>query len=283
MKLSFIMLSSLLLLSTCCGSFFAISKVDAATDGLVGYWSLDEGTGDVAYDTSGYGNNGSLVNAPSWTDGIFGKAVQFDGIDDCVEVPHSGILNNANFTIEAWIYLDEDIGNTQARIVSKQQTNAFSYSMNIFGKGLHASEGNQLVLSTGTGMTWIHLQSNTYLANKTWYHVAATHEDTTSKLYINGTLDISGTTAIQTTLNLGVLTIGCLHMTGYNATYFFPGVIDDVRIYSRALSQAEIAGDMIPEFPSFLILPFFMIAALMTIVLSKRRQSVRRVYSAIGE
>jgi hypothetical protein len=212
--------------------------------GLVGCWKFDEGSSTTAYDSSGYNNDGILTNGPAWVNGKYGKALSFDGADDYVQVPHSSTLNSPNFTIEAWIYLNADIGNTQKRIVSKQETFSRSYSFDLFGNGYSGSTGNQLVLSIGNGAEWVNFMSDTKLSIKTWYHVVGTHEGTTSKIYINGQLDKSGTTTTQTTDNPAVLTIGCTKQTGDAPTFFFNGIIDEVRIYNRTLSQQEIVADM---------------------------------------
>jgi len=60
---------------------------------LVGYWSFDEGSGEMAKDGSGNGNDGSLENGTEWTAGKFGDAVQFDGTDDYVDVGNAGNLS----------------------------------------------------------------------------------------------------------------------------------------------------------------------------------------------
>ncbi|MEM3616614.1 MAG: LamG-like jellyroll fold domain-containing protein [Candidatus Bathyarchaeia archaeon] len=236
---------------------------------LVGCWNFNEGTGLIAHDTSGNSNNGILVNSPSWINGQYGKALHFNGIDSYVEVPHSNSLVNSNFTIEAWIYLDEDIGNQEARIVSKQQDNLHEYTLCIFGNGYEGSNGNQLVLSIANGFTVVKLKSNNYLSKEVWYHVAATHEGTLSKLYINGDLDASGATTTLVLSNTEVLTIGCLKM-GNHLNWFFKGIIDEVKIYNRALSQSEIQADMIPEFPSFSMLPLFITATLIAAIIFRK-------------
>lgn len=279
MKISWFILSALLVSSAFYWGLLFSREVYATADNLVGYWSLNEGAGYVAYDASGNGNDGNLTGTPSWTNGMSGTAVHFDGVDDYIEAPNSNTLNNANFTIEAWIYLDEDVRATQARVVSKQQADPISYSLEIFGMGYGGSNGNRLVFEIGTGSTYFELKSNTYLSNRTWYYVAGTQNGTMSNMYINGTLDTSGTTATQTTSNPGVLTIGCLKANGFAPTFFFKGIIDEVRIYSKALNQSEIEADMnktVPEFPSFLILPLFMIVTLLAVIVyGKKHISTR--------
>jgi len=262
------------------GCVLSVHRVEASS-GLVGSWSFDESTGTTVHDSSGNGNNGTLINAPLWWNGKFGTALNFDGTDDYVEIPHNETLTSSNFTIEAWIYLSSDVVGTQARIVSKQETISKSYSFDIFGNGYGGSTGNQLLSSIGTGATWYNFLSTTHLSNQTWYHVAGTQEGTNSKIYIDGQLDKNGTTSTQTANNTGVLTIGCQKQTGTNATYFFNGTIDEVRIYNRALSQQEIQGDMtIPEFPTLLVVPLFMMATLVSVTVYKKKEKLSRATSA---
>ena len=70
------------------------AKIDQET--IVGMWLFDEGKGEVTKDSSGNGNDGKLMNGPKWVDGKFGKALEFDGTDDNVEMPNdSGLPSGA--------------------------------------------------------------------------------------------------------------------------------------------------------------------------------------------
>jgi len=72
--------------------------------GLVGYWSMNEGTGTVAGDGSGNGNRGILTGGPTWVDGKRGKAINFDGGDDYVNAGSAGNFERTNsFTVSLWI------------------------------------------------------------------------------------------------------------------------------------------------------------------------------------
>ena len=78
---------------------------------LVGWWRLDEGTGTMAYDSSGMGNNGTLRGGPKWVAGVAGQALQFDGVDDFVEVPDDQSLRVYNeVTVMAWINAERHEG-----------------------------------------------------------------------------------------------------------------------------------------------------------------------------
>ena len=70
-----------------------LSIIKNLQNGLVGYWRFDEGSGSIAYDYSGNGNNGTLINGPTWVDGILGKALEFDGVNDYVNIPDSSSLD----------------------------------------------------------------------------------------------------------------------------------------------------------------------------------------------
>ena len=77
--------------------------LETAAANLVGHWPFDEGTGTVAGDVSGYGNNGTLMNGPVWVPGHLGTALSFDGDDDFVLVPDDDALDLAgDFTISLW-------------------------------------------------------------------------------------------------------------------------------------------------------------------------------------
>ena len=72
---------------------------------LVGYWKLDEGSGVMALDSSGNGNDGEIHEA-SWVEGKYGKALLFDGFNSFLEIPHSESLNiQVGITISFWITL----------------------------------------------------------------------------------------------------------------------------------------------------------------------------------
>ncbi len=89
---------------------------DTMTRGLVGYWSFDEGSGATSTDISGNGNDGTLTNSPKWTTGKVSSALQFDGINDYVNMEDNTTASPLSFTsqafsIEAWIKLDAIGGN----------------------------------------------------------------------------------------------------------------------------------------------------------------------------
>jgi hypothetical protein len=98
--------------------------VDEKSEPPIGHWQFDEGSGQVATDSSGNGNNGQLgstagadANDPIWVDGISGKALGFDGVDDYVEIPYDPSFNLSSFTLEVWLKFTQN--DTYAGIISR--------------------------------------------------------------------------------------------------------------------------------------------------------------------
>lgn len=93
---------------------------------LVGHWPLNEGAGVTANDTSGYNNHGTLKNGPKWVAGALGQALELDGVDDFVEIPHSDSLTvSKEVTVTAWIRATQYTGTTGAEyqgIVAKSNS-----------------------------------------------------------------------------------------------------------------------------------------------------------------
>jgi hypothetical protein len=77
------------------GQSFAVMDEDS----VAGVWLLDEGGGGTVGDNSGNGNDGSIISEPEWTDGKFGKALEFDGEDDMVDTPYVSDDQSEAFTI----------------------------------------------------------------------------------------------------------------------------------------------------------------------------------------
>ena len=191
------------------------------SSGLVGHWKFNEKSGIIANDSSRYRNTGTLVGAthlPVWAD----KGIKFDGVDDYVDCGNNASLNITNaITVEAWVKPSTTTG--EKFILSK-------------GSQKYALEQN-----VGKFRSIIYNNSYTYLTSTTsyisgnWYHVVLTYDRVNEKIYINGILEnsLSQTDAIQTTVSS--LQIGAL-----TSALFFSGSIDEVRIYNRALSAAEI-------------------------------------------
>jgi subtilisin family serine protease len=204
----------------------------------ISHWKFDEGQGAVAYDSVG-DNDGNIYGA-TWTTGQINGALNFDGVNDYVNVPNNSSQQIATnqITLSAWIKLTADIGNTQKRIICKQQTGYIAWGFEVYGNGFVGATGNQLVFHDSSGTSWYECMSQTHLVTGQWYHVAVTDNAGQIRIYINGSLDKSSNsgygipTLISAPINIG--------KTNPDSTFYFNGKIDDVRFYDVALSAEQI-------------------------------------------
>ncbi len=211
-------------------------------DNLAGAWSFDEGSGTKVADSSSNGNTGSAMGSPAWVAGKVGSgALKFDGTDDLVEIPDSSSLDiEDTLTIAAWVNLT-DITPT-AFFVAKSPSGSApnNYPGNYEFRTEAATGRLQLGHQTAEGTQYIFYTSEGALAVDEWLHIAVTlAEGDAVRFYING---IPAGTAAQTQpfgiLNDNAVSIG----TRKDKYGFTGGMMDDVRVYERVLSAAEIAG-----------------------------------------
>ena len=206
----------------------------------ISHWKFDERQGTVAYDSVG-DNDGNIYGA-TWTIGQIDAALNFDGVNDYVNVTNNSSQQIATnqITLGAWIKLTADVGNTQGRIICKETAGnwGISWGFELFGNGYSGSTGNQLAFHDSSGTAGYICLSQTHLAIGQWYHVAVTDNAGQIRIYINGLLDKSSNsgygipTLISAPINIGT--------SNPASTFYFNGMIDDVRFYDVALSAEEI-------------------------------------------
>jgi hypothetical protein len=152
--------------------------------GLVGYWPFDEGSITIAKDYSGNGNNGTLVNVPTWTTGKVGGALSFN--NNYVRIRSINIPGD-QITMMAWI----NIPNSpyHHHIISKPVTTTWTGP---FLMWMLRITGNKLCPHIGNGVTYSYLCSINSVPLNAWSDVASTFMKPVMKNYINGILDNSG-------------------------------------------------------------------------------------------
>ena len=215
--------------------------VNAIPSGLRAAYAFNEGINTTTADASGNANTGTLTNGPVWTtQGKYGNGLTFDGLNDFVSVPDNATLDlGGTGTIEAWVRLNAI--NRWNSVVAKGNSNsdpAHNYAMEI-------TDANIILCILGNGTSSRVLSSSTPMTAGQFRHLACTWNGTTLSLYIDGVLNTSVTQNLTPAGNTSPLYIG---QFGGNSDRL-SGIIDEVRIYNRALSQAEIQFDMNTPIP----------------------------------
>jgi hypothetical protein len=208
--------------------------------GLVLALGFNEAGGTIAADTSGGSRNGTIREAV-FVAGRFGNALSFDGVNDWVTVADAAALDlTTGMTIEAWVK-PTVLSGWETIALKERGVGAMSY-------GLYAHDGAPLAggaaapaATIAVGGTDRSVRGLSPLPIGVWTHVASTYDGTTQRLYVNGALVASRAQTGSMTTSTSPLRIG-----GNNAWAgeFFGGLIDEVRVYNRALSVTEIQGDM---------------------------------------
>ena len=195
--------------------------------GLVAAYSFNATSGTVLADVSGNNRHGTLLNSPTWVAGRFGNALSFDGVNDYVTMGDVDLPGA--FTVSMWAQAKNLGSGCHGSAVMKR-----------FDYGLEVCNGQMLgQVGKGAGPGWAASTSYTIPLVNVWSYYTLTYDGTTARLYVNGVLRSSATGAHVT--NNNPLMIGAWTPT----SEFFSGLIDAVRIYSRALIPAEIHRDML--------------------------------------
>jgi len=217
-----------------------VTPLQPASANLVGHWKFDDGFGTTAVDSSGNANNGTLVGDTKWIAGHIGGALRFDGTDDYVELPIGsliGQLSNCTFAIwanfsnagGAWQRIfDFGTGETVYMFLSPRIGTIGEMRFAITTQGGGAPE--QMVTAPGT------LPSG-------WHHVAVTidADKDTITLYLDGSAVAQNIQATLSPSDLGVTPNNWLGRSQYIVDAGYVGVLDEFRIYKRALAGAEVA------------------------------------------
>ncbi|MFH2050265.1 MAG: LamG-like jellyroll fold domain-containing protein [bacterium] len=205
-------------------------------NGLIAYYPFNGN----ANDESGNGHDG-IVNGAELSSDRFGneEASYFFSGNDYIVISDSDTLNFNNTTISAWIKLTEDVGNTQWRIVNRQEiNNAAAWGLEIFGLGYSNSTGNTPTCHFGDSNIWHNTLATSHIDVGKWYHLVATNDGLNQKIYIDGTISASEPSLGDVLYNINSpIVIG---RTAQLNTFYFQGYIDEVRIYNRALSASEV-------------------------------------------
>ncbi len=233
----------------------ATVSVPALQEGLVGYWTFNAGAIDLSQpaaeirDLSGQGNHGNWLNhATTTAPGAIGQALEFDGVDDVVDIPDPGansVLDvPGDFTISAWVYprtLSETGAGRNPRIVQKGTTVLGGDAAGAYVLMIYTSAGTpyiaRVALSIG-GTVYVATGTSAFVPGE-WRYVSVVREGTALRVFVDGVLEKTETIpAADVDQHDQVLKMG----ESDNTDGALDGRLDDVRIYNRALSAEEIAA-----------------------------------------
>lgn len=214
------------------------------SDGLVGYWKMDEAswtsncsTAEVL-DSSGNANHGISCPSGDANDplaGKFGNAGDFDGTNDYVEISDNAVFDAANVAVSAWVKLDSTASN-QYLVTHLHHSNGEGYGLDykqstgFFEFRVYDGTNNSEIAAPGTGVT---------AATGVWYHLVGTYDGSTVKMYVNGVLrgTASSTTPIDYTTSVPVR----IGRSSDSSSNYTNGLIDETRIYNRSLNNNEVS------------------------------------------
>lgn len=223
----------------------------------IGHWKLDECQGNVAYDTSANANHGTINigttlpqtslgscsvtdTATSWYNGrecAMGSCINLDGADDTVSIPNSTKYQFAtnDFSISLWMKASEEINSYDVVFSKSSSLNHYEYVNALFS----AYGELRWYLSDHNETLWNHyvaFGANAIFTNQ-WHHILLVRENTTIKAFLNGVLIDEST--LPANYNLSSTSAITLGKGGSIGTYF-PGSVDEVRIYNYALTPDQI-------------------------------------------
>jgi hypothetical protein len=205
--------------------------IEVHNTGVVAAYGFDEPSGVTAADAVD-GHDGTVTGAAHDPAGRFGQALSFDGIDDWVSVPHDPALNlAAGMTIEAWV--KPSALTSWRSVVTKEQATALPYV-------LYANSPADVPAASVFTTSALTAAGPPALGLSSWTHLAMTWDGSVVRLYVDGAEIATQAAPGQLLTSTGQVRIGGNSLRGE----FFTGLIDEVRIYDRPLSPAQIGADM---------------------------------------
>jgi hypothetical protein len=214
--------------------YIATFNAVPAQAGLVAAYSFNEGAGTSVTDFSGSGNVGTTSNTTWSTSGRYGGALSFNGTSSRVNIADSNSLDlTTGMTLEAWVR--PTLTTNWRTVILKERTGGLAYA-------LYSSNGpNPGTFISTSGGSDLGPMANSALVANTWSHIAGTYDGSQVRLYVNGVLAGSQAVTGNILTSTGALRIGGNAVWG---SEYFAGLIDEVRIYNNARTQAQIQADM---------------------------------------
>jgi hypothetical protein len=212
---------------------------------LMGWWTLDSNniSGTTATNSVVGGNNGTLMASPSASRGALGQAISFNGTTQHIKTASTTNLDLTNFTVSTWVKGNNNAGTSViTQFVNKASLNTAGQWINYTFTWDHTAAAyvGSFTFSWGSGVTYPVVKATTApLANR-WYHMVGTYDSANLKLYVDGKLNTTLAETHTPDTGEAPLYIGSGSGAAGTPAVYFPGVVDDVRIYNRAITAAEV-------------------------------------------
>ncbi len=216
----------------------ALARVDL--EGILAAWSFDEGEGEAVFDVTGRGNDGVLVGNVEWVDGRFGSALSFDGlaalveIDDPVNIPEESLA----YTVSAWVNPDKS-QKAYANILGNHHEDAGAGHGYVVQQ--QNKETNRYYVAHGADGTWkVPAGVETQLEHSSWQHFVVVRDGDTYTMFLDGEATASGGGVGNAPVTPAAAVNMVIGEWGWGGWRAFKGMIDDVLIAARALTEDEI-------------------------------------------
>jgi len=207
-----------------------------APTGLAMHWTLDELTGSTANDSSCNGHTGTLQGLANWGGGKVNGAATFNGTSSFISTPGPVVDTSQPYTVAAWALMTTVPLGAYKTVASIEGVSASVFVLQLRGDTGTFSFASQSY--DGVSAAIIASATSAPVA-QVWYHLAGVFDGASLRLYLNGVLQSSTTRAVAWRAT-GDTIVGRARYSGAPTDYW-PGLIDDVRVYSRALSADEVA------------------------------------------
>jgi len=210
--------------------WFVLSSAVSVRADLIAHWKLDDGTGTTAHDSAGKGYDGTLMGGPEWIAGTDGGALSFNGAGDYVDFgnPADWPAGKAPRTLCGWGMTDT---------VAAGYRWMAAYGSANTGQAMFIGMNGRALVAGGYGGDDVVVDSTWEVGE--WFHVGLTYDGTNAKAYVNG----REVGSLAKNWNL-VLSRAHLGRQVNDAAEFWDGAVDDVRLYDRVLTAAEIKAQV---------------------------------------
>jgi len=224
MKVRYLLISVTVLFIVSLLTIPSYAKLDPKT--IAGMWLFDEGNGNIAKDSSVNVNNGKLIGVPKWVNGKFGKALEFDGVDDYVNVDYNSSLKLGNTgAISVWF---------KPSALNVDTHNIVSYG------GVHYD--NEFLLNQEGAASFLgywktpgpSVSVSPAFSVGEWTHVVLTNDKGNLKVYLNGVQKGNGSSGGDITNDYPV------YIGADPIAWRTSGIIDDVVIFNVSLEEADV-------------------------------------------